>query len=156
MSLGSSKPQASPGAQGGAVLYRGTWNAATNVPVLTSGLGTAGDYYIVSTDGTTNLDGITDWYALDWAVFNGATWQKVDNTETPEIVNEIPTGAVDGSNKVFTLSKAPLNTGVFANTLKLYVDGIRYSDADWTLSGTTLTVSAAATPTSEIVVDYFY
>ena len=58
--LGGNKPQASPGANGGALLYRGTWNAATNTPILNSGLGTTGDYFVVSVDGTTNLDGITD------------------------------------------------------------------------------------------------
>lgn len=60
--------------------YVGTWNASTNVPLLTSGTGTQGDYYIVNIAGTTNLDGITDWSVGDWAIFNGTTWQKIDNS----------------------------------------------------------------------------
>jgi hypothetical protein len=61
--------------------YRGAWNALLNSPNLTSGVGTAGDYYIVSVAGTTNLDGVTDWQVGDWAIFEGATnmWQKLDN-----------------------------------------------------------------------------
>jgi hypothetical protein len=60
--------------------YAGTWNASTNVPLLTSGTGTQGDYYIVNVAGTTNLDGVNDWSVGDWAIFNGTTWQKIDNS----------------------------------------------------------------------------
>lgn len=61
--------------------YKGAWDANTNTPTLTSGVGTAGDYYIVSVAGNTNLDGVTDWQVGDWAIFEGATnmWQKIDN-----------------------------------------------------------------------------
>lgn len=61
--------------------FKGSWNANTNVPFLQSGVGTAGDYYIVSTAGNTNLDGVTDWNVGDWAIFEGTTnmWQKIDN-----------------------------------------------------------------------------
>lgn len=61
--------------------YRGAWNANTNTPTLTSGVGTAGDYYIVSVAGNTNLDGVIDWQVGDWAIFEDATnmWQKIDN-----------------------------------------------------------------------------
>ena len=66
------------------LVFQGTWNAATNTPTLTSGSGTTGHFYIVSTDGSTNLDGITDWKVGDWAVFveQGASdqWEKVDNS----------------------------------------------------------------------------
>lgn len=66
----------------GAVIFQGTWNANTNSPTLTSGVGIKGYYYVVSAAGTTNLDGITDWEIGDWAIFNGTVWQKVDNTES--------------------------------------------------------------------------
>ena len=36
------------GASQGSVVYQGTWNAATNTPTLTSGVGTKGNYYVVS------------------------------------------------------------------------------------------------------------
>jgi hypothetical protein len=60
--------------------YQGTWNALTNNPLLTSGVGTSGDYYIVTVSGNTNLDGISDWSIGDWAIFNGTIWQKIDNS----------------------------------------------------------------------------
>jgi hypothetical protein len=77
----------------GGSIYQGTWNASTNTPALASGVGTKGYYYIVSVAGTTNLDGITDWFVGDWAIFDGTAWQQVDNTDAVVSVNG-QTGAV--------------------------------------------------------------
>lgn len=71
----------------GGVNYQGTWNATTNSPTLATGVGTKGYYYVVSVAGGTNLDGITDWKLGDWAIFNGTSWQKVDNTDAVISVN---------------------------------------------------------------------
>jgi len=81
------------GGVSGALNYQGTWNASTNTPTLTSSVGTKGHYYVVSTAGTTNLNGITDWQIGDWAVFNGTAWEKVDNSDAVVSVNG-QTGAV--------------------------------------------------------------
>lgn len=73
----------------GALNYKGTWNADTNTPTLTSSVGTKGDYYVVSVAGTTNLNGVDFWGVGDWAVFNGSVWQRVEGgseTETDKIV----------------------------------------------------------------------
>jgi hypothetical protein len=93
----------------GAVTYKGTWNANTNSPALSSGTGTQGDYYVVNVAGSTNLDGITDWQIGDWAIFNGTVWQKVDNTDAVTSVNG-QVGAV-----VLTAS----NVGAAANTVNV-------------------------------------
>jgi hypothetical protein len=77
----------------GTLSYQGGWNASTNVPALTSSVGTSGYYYVVTTAGSTNLNGITDWAIGDWAIFNGSTWQKIDQTNTVTSVNG-QTGAV--------------------------------------------------------------
>lgn len=77
----------------GGVMYQGTWNANTNSPSITSSVGTKGYYYIVATAGTTNINGITDWKIGDWIIFNGSTWDKVDNTDAVSSVNGY-TGAV--------------------------------------------------------------
>lgn len=98
----------------GSSVYQGTWNAATNTPALTSGVGTRGYYYIVNVAGTTNLDGITDWFVGDWVIFDGTAWQQVDNTDSVTSVNgqtgavslttdNIPEGAV---NQYFTNLRA--------------------------------------------------
>ena len=66
----------------GALNYKGTWDASTNTPALASGVGTKGDYYVVSVAGSTNLDGETLWGVGDWAAFNDTAWQKVDGGST--------------------------------------------------------------------------
>ena len=65
----------------GGLSYEGTWNASTNSPALASSVGTNGDYYIVATAGSTNLNGISDWQIGDWLIFNGTVWQKIDQSE---------------------------------------------------------------------------
>lgn len=62
----------------GALNYKGTWNANTNTPTLASGVGTKGDYYVVSVAGSTALDGISNWGIGDWVTFNGSVWQRVE------------------------------------------------------------------------------
>jgi len=69
----------------GALNYVGTWNASTNTPALASGVGTKGNYYVVSTAGSTSLDGQSLWGVGDWAVFNGTAWQKVDGGSTTNV-----------------------------------------------------------------------
>ena len=93
----------------GGSIYKGTWNANTNTPTLTSSVGTSGNYYIVSVSGTTNLNGITDWQVGDWVIYQGSEWEKVDNTDAVVSVNGF-TGAVslttsnisEGTNLYYT------------------------------------------------------
>jgi hypothetical protein len=95
------------------LIFQGTWNAATNTPTLASGVGTTGNFYIVSVDGSTNLDGITDWKVGDWAVFVevGATdaWQKIDNSS---VLDGSGTGGTvtgwAGSGTSNTLTNSPI------------------------------------------------
>ena len=85
--------QAQISAISGGLSYQGTWNASTNTPTLTSSSGTSNYYYVVSVSGSTNLNGITDWVAGDWAIYNGSAWQKIDQTNLVTSVNG-QTGAV--------------------------------------------------------------
>jgi len=71
----------------GALNYKGTWDASTNNPTLTSSVGIKGDYYVVSVAGNTNLNGETLWGVGDWAVFNGSIWQKVDGGDTSAVTS---------------------------------------------------------------------
>jgi hypothetical protein len=97
----------------GGVSYQGTWNASTNTPTLTNGVGTKGYYYVVSVAGNTNLDGITSWNVGDWAIFNGTVWQKVDNTDAVTSVNGFTgtvvlstTDVAEGTNLYYTDARA--------------------------------------------------
>jgi hypothetical protein len=61
--------------------YLGEWNANTNNPIITSGIGNAGDWYIVSVAGSTIIDGIDEWDVTDYIWFSGdiVTWQRISN-----------------------------------------------------------------------------
>jgi hypothetical protein len=88
----------------GALNYKGTWNASTNSPALASGVGTKGDYYVVSVAGSTSLDGISNWGVGDWATFNGSVWQRVEggaslNGTTLEVSGQANIGGRLGLNK---------------------------------------------------------
>ena len=82
----------SGGGASGGLTYQGAWNALTNTPTLTSGVGTNGYYYVVSVAGTTTLDGVSLWSVGDWAIFNGTTWQKLDGSNTEAFTSITVTG----------------------------------------------------------------
>lgn len=95
----------------GGLSYQGSWNASTNTPTLTSSVGTNGFYYVVSVSGSTNLNGITDWVAGDWAIFNGSTWQKIDQTNLVSSVNGQTGAVVLGASDVGALSNVTSTDG---------------------------------------------
>lgn len=76
----------------GALNYKGTWDASSNTPTLTSSVGTKGDYYVVSVAGTTTLNGISNWGVGDWATFNGSVWQRVEGGTSGNFVDLSATG----------------------------------------------------------------
>lgn len=106
----------------GQLHYVGTWNANTNTPTIVSSTGNKGDYYIVSVSGSTTVDGISDWVIGDWLVFNGSTWDKIDNTDSISSFNG-RTGAITLiSNDVTTaLGYTPVT-----NTRTLTINGSTY------------------------------
>jgi hypothetical protein len=62
----------------GAMSYQGAWNADTNTPPLSSGVGVKGFYYTVAVAGSTEIDEVSDWLAGDKIAFNGTVWEKFD------------------------------------------------------------------------------
>jgi hypothetical protein len=99
----------------GALNYKGTWDATTNTPALASGVGTKGDYYVVSVAGTTALDGISNWYVGDWATFNGSVWQRIEggvDDPAPSLKSNSTTGLMQitgpsaGQTRVVTIPDA--------------------------------------------------
>jgi hypothetical protein len=78
----------------GALNFKGTWDANANSPALASSVGTKGDYYVVGTAGTTNLNGISNWGVGDLATFNGSVWQRVEGGADLNGVNLSASGSV--------------------------------------------------------------
>lgn len=77
----------------GQVEYRGTWDASTGtVTGVASGYTKRkGDYFICTKGGNKNPTETTvgsNTYAVgDWAIYNGTSWDKVDNTDAVTSVN---------------------------------------------------------------------
>lgn len=96
----------------GAVVYQGTWNASTNSPTLTSGNGTKGQYYKVSTAGTTTVDGLSSWNLGDVIIFNGTTWDKIDGTQYEVLSFNTRVGAITltSSDVTTALGFTPYNS----------------------------------------------
>lgn len=114
----------------GALNYKGTWDAATNDPTLTSGVGVKGDYYVVSVAGTTNLDGVDFWGVGDWAVFNGAVWQRVEGgseTDTDLIVFNTAAGLTPTNGEMTWSEEDRLKTvlvGINGDVFGIFEDQI--------------------------------
>ena len=140
---------------GGGLSYQGTWNASTNTPTLASGTGTNGYYYVVGTSGSTNLDGISDWVAGDWALFNGTIWQKIDQTNLVSSVNG-QTGAVslttsnisEGSNLYYTDARA--RSALSAGT------GISYNSSTGTITNSAPDQTVALTGSGTVSISGTY
>lgn len=97
----------------GGMDYQGTWDASANVPALGTIAKSKGDYWRVSVAGTTNLWGITDWAIGDWAVWNGTSFDKLDNTDQVTSVDG-RRGAVDLSNRYAAIAHVGAGGGAHA------------------------------------------
>lgn len=119
----------------GGVGYKGTWNASTNTPKIPAATSSnKGWYYKVATAGTTSIDGIDDWGIGDWIISNGATWDKVDNTDSVRTVNG-KSGAVVLNKSDIGLSNVD-NTADSAKALNLMAAQIsRYNSVFERYSG---------------------
>ena len=129
----------------GGVNYQGSWNAATNTPTIVSGVGSKGYYYVVSVAGSTNIDGITDWLPGDWIIFNGTTWEQIDNTDAVASVNGY-TGVVVLTNT--DVNAPPTSLTISAGT---GLTGGGNLTTNRTLSIANTTVSAASYGTASAV-----
>ncbi len=147
----------------GALNYKGTWNASTNSPALASGVGTKGDYYVVSVAGTTSLDGISNWGVGDWAAFNGSVWQRVEGGADLNGVNVSFTGTASGP----TYETSDLASGLTIASNNITADGTS-TDININLApkgaGTMLTIKSydkshvnagsAGSPASDVALQY--
>ena len=73
----------------GQLSYKGTWNPALKGNVTP----VSGDYYIAKGTGRFLPDGTSlptsedDFQTGDWAVYNGTSWDKIDNSDAVRMVN---------------------------------------------------------------------
>jgi Chaperone of endosialidase len=106
------------------VTYLGTWNAATNTPTLTNGVGDAGDMYLCNVAGTVNFGAGPVTFAVgDWVLYGSGTWQKSNGQNgTVTSVGATITGGAIG------ITGSPITTAgtlafAFTGTSGQYVNG---------------------------------
>jgi len=149
----------------GGVNIQGTWDASTNTPTVPAASSTnKGHYYIVSVEGNTLIDGISDWKNGDWIISNGNVWSKVDNTDSVTSVAgktgviTLVTSDISGLDSILS-AKAPLNSPTFTGTVTLpsttsvgnvsstelgYLDGVT-SAIQTQINGKQATITGGAT-----------
>jgi hypothetical protein len=145
-----------------AFILQGDWNASTNTPSLTTGTPVVGDAYRVSTSGTTNLGGITDWVVNDLAIYTAGGWIKIDNSDTEAVWGNI-TGtlsnqtdlqtALNGKSDI-THTHASTDLTDSANIARLDADnaftGENTMSGSLTMTGTEGTITVANLSQTEI------
>lgn len=128
----------------GQMIYIDTFNATTGAPTTVTGYTAPkkGDYFICKVAGTKNPDGTAatdgEYEVGDWAVYNGATWDKIDNTDAVRLVN-----GQKGNVKTYK---------------REWANGATYYDGDIVLANNALYLYINATPSSGHAVtetDYF-
>lgn len=76
--LDSSRRIPSSQVSGSLMAYKGTWDASTNTPTLTNGVGVKGDLYYCSVGGTVNFGaGAIIFEEGERVVYNGTVWQQI-------------------------------------------------------------------------------
>lgn len=126
---------------------KGTWNATTNTPTLVSGVGTAGDIYIVNVAGSTDLDGETDWNIGDEVFFDGTAWQKIGGIALWNRVGTTLSPTNSGDDLV-TTGKIGINKQVPLASLDVVGGNVRSivaKAADYTITSDDYTIIADGT-----------
>jgi hypothetical protein len=107
------------------ITYLGTWNASTNTPTLTNGVGDDGDLYICNVAGTVNFGAGPITFAVgDWVIYGSSTWQKsagASGTVTSVAVSSTENDAISITGSPITTS-GTINIG-FTGTSAQYVNG---------------------------------
>ncbi len=62
----------------GGLDFVGLWNASTNTPFLTNGVGTSGQFYVTTVGGTVDFGAGSITFTLgDWVIYDGVYWDKI-------------------------------------------------------------------------------
>lgn len=99
--------------------YKGTWNASTNTPTLTTTPSTNGDFYIVSVAGTQSVTGTSTAFAVgDQLRSNGTAWQRIPNSQSVSSVFGRQ-GVIAAANGDYTSMQITHGAGTVSSALAL-------------------------------------
>ncbi len=104
--------------------FKGVWNAATNTPTLTDGVGNAGDVYLCNVAGTVNFGTGPIVFAVgDYAVYTGTVWARSSGA-----TGTVTSVAVSKDGDALAITGSPITTsgtiniGFTGNNLQ-YING---------------------------------
>jgi creatinine amidohydrolase/Fe(II)-dependent formamide hydrolase-like protein len=127
------------------VTYLGTWNAATNTPTLTNGVGDVGDLYICNVAGTVNFGAGPITFAVgDWVIYSGTEWQKSAGAS-----GTVTSVAVTESGDALTITGSPITTSGTIN-IGFAGTGSQYIKGDGTLATFPTTIDQAKRLITEV------
>lgn len=125
---------------------------AVNGDLNLNGLLDLNNHQILFVEGGTNTHNAATYGQLTTAIAgvnSTITSNQVANLQEEDWVPaEVPTGALNGTNKDFTLANTPRGGKV-----QVYKNGL--FTKDFTISGAVITMTTAPSSTSDIVVSYF-
>lgn len=101
--------------------YKGSWDASTNTPTITAGVGTNGDEYTVSKAGTQSVTGTATAFAIgDRIKFtsNGNKWERIPNSQAVSSVFG-RTGLIAAASGDYTSAQITHGAGSLAAALAL-------------------------------------
>ena len=136
-----------PSSLTGAVVFKGTWNAATNTPTLADGAGSAGWQYAVSVGGTRNLgSGSITFVAGDSIIYNGTIWQRIPASTVAEagtltgatLASNVLSSSLTSVGTLLNLTVTNAITGSITGNAGTVTNGVytngTYSDPAWITS----------------------
>jgi hypothetical protein len=104
--------------------YKGMWNATTNFPSLTNGLGDTGDVYICNVAGTANFGaGPITFTVGDYVIYSGSIWQRSSGA-----VGTVTSVGISVTGNAIGVSNSPVTTSgtlalAFAGNSTQYING---------------------------------
>ena len=104
--------------------FKGVWNAATNTPTLTDGVGNAGDVYLCNVAGTVNFGTGPIVFAVgDYAVYTGTVWARSSGA-----TGTVTSVAVSKDGDALAITGSPITTSGtinigFTGTNLQYING---------------------------------
>lgn len=89
----------------------------------------------------------------DLQVYDGAAWVSAGAGGGATEIQEVPSGAIDGTNNTFTLSQTPVGNA----SVKVYLDGLfQRQGIDYSISGATITMTVAPAIGQTLDANYDY
>ena len=136
--------------------FKGTFGSAgstTGGDLPSTGL-SAGDVYISDEDGFASTEAGQTFDLGDWALYNGTTWNKIDNTDAVTSVNGATGAVVLGTDNINEGSTNLYYTDTRARAALSAGDGIDYNSTTGVITGQTKKVEILTLDGTDITNKY--